>query len=273
MNPSVRRSRSASSVLAVHPQDDRNNDLRDLAHLFTGAGIHVANCDSKGVFTKFFSITEKEVAIGKNARELFTGFDSEQLQEMVKDVAAKGTSRKAQLKLKNINHGRVLKDDDDEAKRYCKFDVTVSPRVDILGKIIGASIVFVDLGSDEDSEVVALKIRIRELEELNLSVNAAKNIAEDSEHAKADFLAMMSQYVRSYHHVKPLCLFAWLSQRDSNTAQWHPRHDPASRSVVPNSVVKSTRVRRHHLSQRPVASSDHQWHSRLFQSRSRPIGP
>jgi hypothetical protein len=191
------RSRSMNALLAVRggsrsnstASAEQNGDLRDLANCLFGAGIHVVNCDIDGQFTNFFSTSAKEASVGR----LFAGAEDVQLRQMEQEVVSKGVSKKARLVLKRIRHGRVLKDE-AEAERVVKFDVTMNPRFNENGVISGTTSVLVDLGTGEDeSEVDRLRKRVSELEDLNHSLNSAKRVAEDAEHAKSDFLAIMSQ--------------------------------------------------------------------------------
>jgi hypothetical protein len=162
------------------------------------AVIHISHSDLNGRFTRFFNVTSLSSAIGKTVDDLFSAGDSKNgdlsgLHTLTQEAIKSGSIQKARLRLR-VKAGSVVK----------WFDVTVSPRRDPSqnNAIVGASAVFIDLGSATETEALELQLRTRitELEELNRTLLSAKEIAESARkaaefigQAKADFLAMMSQ--------------------------------------------------------------------------------
>jgi signal transduction histidine kinase/ActR/RegA family two-component response regulator len=182
---------SSSLASSKRKIGDEECDPRDLADLFDGAGIHVASCDIEGRFTKFFSITAKPFAVGKTVLHIFTCADNAELCKMNSEVMQKGIVKKARMVLKT-------------QLKTSTYDVTMSPRRNVTtGAVTGSTTVFVDLSPDvcaigaEATEIKALAQRIQELEDLNKTLNSARQTAEHAEHSKSDFLAMMSHEIRT----------------------------------------------------------------------------
>jgi hypothetical protein len=166
------------------------------------AGIHISQADLKGCFTQFFDITSVSAAVGKHLDDLFLADKEAKLQQLADLVISTNKVQKARLKLRLFSQSKIsVTQTATRPPRW--FEVSIFPkRHPTTSVVVGVTAIFIDLGSESASgELEAqLRLRIKELEDLNAALIHAKDIAqsaqksaENAEHAKSDFLAMMSQ--------------------------------------------------------------------------------
>ncbi len=183
----------ASTHSLAESLDAAGTAMQDI-HL-AEAGIHISHADLQGCFTQFFDITSVPAAIGKHLDDLFLVEKEAKLQQLAELAKSTGKVQKARMKLRIFSR--------QSAHTPSWFEVNIFPRRDPFSSgVVGVTAIFIDLGSVNASDQLEsqLRLRIKELEDLNNALVCAKDIAqfaqktaENAEHAKSDFLAMMSQ--------------------------------------------------------------------------------